>query len=57
MTLWTPVLLWPLEFNKHHEKEVIEYNHEKKFHQQRWPALQMDIFGGVMIDLDVEDVE
>jgi hypothetical protein len=51
------VLIYPVDFNKKHEKKIKEYKLGDIFHKWKMPDMSMVDQNGVIIDLAVNEIE
>ncbi len=57
IVFWTPVMLWPAGFIKAHKKETIEYKSDSCLHNSKYPLINANLVGGIIIDLPTTEVE
>ena len=51
------MLIYPVDFNKKHEKKIKEYKLGDIFHKWKMPDMSMVDQNGVIIDLAVNEIE
>ena len=51
------MLIYPVDFNKKHEKKIKEYKLGGIFHKWKMPDMSMVDQNGVIIDLAVNEIE